>query len=123
VGLNEREAETAGLAFETVVHPFSELDRAIAEGATDGFVKVLVPPGKDRILGASVVGERAGEVIALFALAMKHGIGLDKILGTVFAYPTFAESAKYAAGARRRRHRPERLLGWVERYHAWSRGG
>ncbi len=122
VGLNEREAEAAGIVFETIIHPFSELDRAIAEGATDGFVKVLVPPGKDRILGATVVGERAGEIIALFALAMKHGIGLDKILGTVFAYPTFAEAAKYAAGARRRRHRPERLLGWLARYHTWNRG-
>lgn len=122
VGLNEREAAAAGIAFETVTHPFSELDRAVAEGATDGFVKVLVPPGKDRILGATVVGERAGEIIALFALAMKHGIGLDKILGTVFAYPTFAEAAKYVAGARRRRHRPERLLGWLARYHAWNRG-
>jgi pyruvate/2-oxoglutarate dehydrogenase complex dihydrolipoamide dehydrogenase (E3) component len=106
-----------------VRYDLAGLDRAIAEGATAGFVKVLVPPGKDTILGASVVGERAGETIALFALAMKQGIGLDKILGTVFAYPTFAEAAKSVAGERRKRHKPEKLLDWVERYHRWRRGG
>ncbi len=121
VGLNEREAQAQGIAFETVIHPFSELDRAIAERATEGFVKVLVPPGKDRILGATIVGARAGETIALFALAMKHNIGLDKILGTVFAYPTFAEAAKFAAGARRKRHAPQRILAWLQRYHDWNR--
>lgn len=123
VGLNEREAAAQGIAVEVVTHPFAELDRAIAEGATDGFVKVLVAPGKDTILGATVVGARAGDLIALFALAMKQRIGLDKILGTVFAYPTFAEGAKFAAGARRRRHKPERLLAWMQRYHDWNLKG
>jgi pyruvate/2-oxoglutarate dehydrogenase complex dihydrolipoamide dehydrogenase (E3) component/uncharacterized membrane protein YdjX (TVP38/TMEM64 family) len=123
VGLSEREAAEAGVEVEVVRYPLGELDRAVAEGATAGFVKVLVAPGKDRILGASVVGEHAGETIALFALAMKQGIGLDKILGTVFAYPTFAESAKAIAGERRKRHKPERLLAWAERYHRWRRGG
>lgn len=121
VGINEREAEAQGIAVEVIVHPFSELDRAIAEGATEGFVKVLVPPGKDRILGATIVGARAGDLIAIFALAMKHNIGLDKILGTVFAYPTFAEAAKFAAGTRRKRHKPERALAWLQRYHDWNR--
>ena len=78
-------------------------------------------PGRDRILGATIVGEHAGELIAEFALAMKHGLGLKKILGTVHAYPTWSESAKYAAGAWRRAHMPQRLLAWVERYHAWAR--
>ncbi len=121
VGLNEQQAQAQGIAYEVVTHPFAELDRAIAEAATEGFVKVLVPPGKDRILGATIVGARAGDLIAIFALAMKHGIGLDKILGTVFAYPTFAEAAKFAAGARRKRHQPERLLKWLQRYHDWNR--
>lgn len=123
VGLNEREAAAQGIAVEVVTHPFAELDRAIAEGATEGFVKVLVVPGKDRILGATVVGARAGDLIALFALAMKQNIGLDRILGTVFAYPTFAEAAKFAAGARRKRHKPERLLRWLQRYHDWNLKG
>jgi pyruvate/2-oxoglutarate dehydrogenase complex dihydrolipoamide dehydrogenase (E3) component/uncharacterized membrane protein YdjX (TVP38/TMEM64 family) len=121
VGLNEREAQAQGIAYEAVIHPFAELDRAIAEDATEGFVKVLVPPGNDRILGATIVGARAGDLIALFALAMKHGIGLDKILGTVFAYPTFAEAAKFAAGARRKRHKPEKILRWLQLYHDWAR--
>ncbi len=121
VGINEREAEAQGIAVEVIAYPFSELDRAIAEGATEGFVKVLVPPGKDRILGATIVGARAGDLIAIFALAMKHNIGLDKILGTVFAYPTFAEAAKFAAGTRRKRHKPERALAWLQRYHDWNR--
>lgn len=123
VGLSEAEAEEEGTEVEVVRYELAGLDRAVAEGATAGFVKVLVPPGKDTILGASVVGERAGETIALFALAMKQGIGLDKILGTVFAYPTFAEAAKSVAGERRKRHKPEKLLDWVERYHRWRRGG
>lgn len=123
VGLSEREANDQGIEVEVVKYAFSELDRAVAEGATAGFVKVLVAPGKDRVLGASVVGERAGELVALFALAMKQGIGLDKIMGTVFAYPTFAEAVKFVAGERRKRHKPERLLGWVARYHRWQRGG
>lgn len=123
VGLSEREANDQGIEVEVVKYPFSELDRAVAEGTTAGFVKVLVAPGKDKVLGASVVGERAGELVALFALAMKQGIGLDKIMGTVFAYPTFAEAVKFVAGERRKRHKPERLLGWVARYHRWQRGG
>jgi len=123
VGLSEAEAKEQGTEVEVEKYQLSGLDRAIAEGATAGFVKVLVAPGKDTILGASIVGERAGEMIAVFALAMKHGIGLDKILGTVFAYPTFAEAIKAVAGERRKRHQPQKLLGLAERYHRWQRGG
>ncbi|NOT87614.1 MAG: FAD-dependent oxidoreductase [Lysobacter sp.] len=121
VGINEREAKARKIAVEVIIHPFSALDRAIAEGATEGFVKVLVPPGKDTILGATVVGARAGDLIAIFALAMKQKIGLDKILGTVFAYPTFAEAAKFAAGTRRMRHAPAWALAWLQRYHTLER--
>ncbi len=123
VGLSEAEAKEQGIGVEVVKYDMSELDRAVAEAATAGFVKVLVAPGKDRILGASVVSERAGELIAVFALAMKQGIGLDKILATVFAYPTFAEAVKSVAGERRKRHQPEKLLRLAERYHRWNRGG
>ena len=123
VGLSEAEAKEQGTEVEVVKYELSGLDRAIAEGATAGFVKVLVVPGKDKILGASIVGERAGELIAVFVLAMKHGIGLDKVLGTVFAYPTFAEAIKAVAGERRKRHQPAKLLDLAERYHRWQRGG
>ena len=123
VGLREAEAKEQGTEVEVVKYELSGLDRAIAEGATAGFVKVLVVPGKDKILGASIVGERAGELIAVFVLAMKHGIGLDKVLGTVFAYPTFAEAIKAVAGERRKRHQPAKLLDLAERYHRWQRGG
>ena len=122
VGLSEAEAKQQGTDVEVVKYEMSELDRAVAESATAGFVKVLVTPGQDKILGASVVGERAGELIAVFALAMKQGIGLDKILGTVFAYPTFAEAVKSVAGERRKRHQPEKLLKFAARYHHWKRG-
>ncbi|MFZ2752788.1 MAG: FAD-dependent oxidoreductase [Lysobacteraceae bacterium] len=121
VGINEREAKARKIAVEVIVHPFSALDRAIAEGATEGFVKVLVAPGKDTILGATVVGARAGDLIAIFALAMKQKIGLDKILGTVFAYPTFAEAVKFAAGTRRMRRTPAWALVWLQRYHTLER--
>ncbi len=99
-----------------------ELDRAIAEGATRGCVKVLTVPGKDRILGVTIVGAHAGELIAEYVLAMKHGLGLNKILGTIHTYPTMAEANKYAAGEWKRAHQPKRLLEWVARYHAWERG-
>jgi pyruvate/2-oxoglutarate dehydrogenase complex dihydrolipoamide dehydrogenase (E3) component/uncharacterized membrane protein YdjX (TVP38/TMEM64 family) len=122
VGLSEAEAKTQEIEVEVVKYEMAELDRAVAEDATAGFVKVLVTPGKDKILGASVVGERAGELIAVFALAMKQDIGLDKILATVFAYPTFAEAIKSVAGVRRKRHQPKQLLRLAERYHRWQRG-
>lgn len=122
VGLSEAEAREQGVAFEVTRYDLDDLDRAIADGTARGFVKVLTVPGKDRILGVTIVGEHAGDLLAEYALAMKHGLGLEKILSTVHAYPTLSEANKYAAGAWKRAHAPRRLLAWVARYHAWQRG-
>jgi pyruvate/2-oxoglutarate dehydrogenase complex dihydrolipoamide dehydrogenase (E3) component len=122
VGLNEREAKEKGIAHEVTRYGIDDLDRAIADGVAEGWVKVLTAPGSDRILGATIVGEHAGDLIAEFVLAMKHGLGLNKLLGTIHIYPTLAEANKYAAGAWKRAHAPQRLLGWLARYHAWERG-
>ncbi|MDX9885524.1 FAD-dependent oxidoreductase [Thauera sp.] len=122
VGVNEREARERGIAFELTRYGLDDLDRAIADGADHGFVKVLTVPGKDRILGVTIVGEHAGELLAEFTLAMKHGLGLNKILGTIHTYPTLSEANKYAAGEWKRAHAPQRVLGWLARYHAWRRG-
>ena len=122
VGHNERSAKEAGVAYEVVRYDLGHLDRAVAEGVNRGFVKLLVAPGKDRILGATIVAAGAGEMLAEIVLAMKHGLGLNKILGTIHAYPTLAEANKYAAGEWKKAHKPERLLQWVERYHRWRRG-
>ncbi len=123
VGLNEREAEEQGIAVEVTRYDLDDLDRAIAESETRGFVKVLTPAGgKDKILGATIVGAHAGELLAEYVLAMKYGIGLNKILGTIHSYPTMAEANKFAAGNWKKAHKPESLLKWVERYHAWRRG-
>jgi len=122
VGHNALSAKEAGIAFEVVRYDLSHLDRALAEGANRGFVKLLVAPGKDRLLGATIVADRAGELLAELVLAMKHGLGLNKLLGTIHAYPTLTEANKYAAGEWKKAHKPERLLAWVERYHAWRRG-
>jgi pyruvate/2-oxoglutarate dehydrogenase complex dihydrolipoamide dehydrogenase (E3) component len=121
VGLNEQEAKEQGIAYEVSRYDLAELDRAIIDGATQGFVKVLTAPGKDKILGVTLVGEHAGELIAEYVLAMKHGIGLNRILATLHTYPTFAEANKYAAGVWKKAHKPEMLLRWVERFHAWRR--
>ena len=122
VGLNEQEAKEKNIPYEATVYHIDDLDRAIADGEAHGFVKVLTVPGKDRILGVSIVGEHAGELIAEYVLAMKQGIGLNKILGTIHIYPTLAEANKYAAGNWKKAHAPQRLLAWVERFHAWRRG-
>ena len=122
VGLNEQEAKAQGIAYEITRFELKELDRAITESATDGFVKVLTVPGKDRILGVTLVGEHAGELLAEFVLAMKHGLGLNKILGTIHTYPTWAEANKYAAGEWKRAHAPQGVLRWLQRYHQWRRG-
>ncbi|MBL8329495.1 MAG: FAD-dependent oxidoreductase [Rubrivivax sp.] len=121
VGLSETEAREQGIPFEVTRYGLDDLDRAIADGTAHGFVKVLTVPGKDRILGATLVGEHAGDLLAEFVLAMKHGLGLNKILGTIHTYPTLAEANKYAAGAWKRAHAPQKLLQWVARYHAWER--
>lgn len=121
VGLNEKEARTQQVAYELTRYDISDLDRAIADEAAEGFVKVLTVPGRDHILGVTIVGEHAGELIAEFVTALKHGLGLNKILGTVHAYPTLSEANKYAAGEWKRAHAPKRLLRWVERFHTWRR--
>ncbi len=122
VGLNEQEAKEKGVPHEITTYGLDDLDRAIADGEAHGFVKVLTVPGKDRILGATIVGEHAGDLIAEFVLAMRHGIGLNKILGTIHIYPTLAEANKYVAGNWKRAHAPAAALRWVARYHAWMRG-
>jgi pyruvate/2-oxoglutarate dehydrogenase complex dihydrolipoamide dehydrogenase (E3) component len=121
VGLNEQEAKEQGVAVEVTRYQLEELDRAIADSATHGWVKVLTVPGKDTILGVTIVGVHAGDLIAEYVLAMKHGLGLNKILGTIHTYPTLAEANKYAAGEWKRAHQPVALLKWVERFHAWRR--
>ena len=122
VGLNEADAAARKVPYEATVYPLAELDRALADGRSEGFVKLLTPPGSDRLLGATIVGERAGELIAELVLAMKHGIGLKRLLGTIHVYPTFAEANKQAAGAWRRAHAPQRVLAGLARFHAWMRG-
>ncbi|WP_376876649.1 FAD-dependent oxidoreductase [Albirhodobacter sp. R86504] len=122
VGLSEAEAVEQGIAFEVTHYGIDDLDRAIADGTDAGWVKVLTVPGKDKILGVTIVGAQAGDLIAEFVLAMKHGLGLNKILGTIHIYPTLAEANKFAAGEWRRAHVNPRLLALVERYHTWRRG-
>jgi pyruvate/2-oxoglutarate dehydrogenase complex dihydrolipoamide dehydrogenase (E3) component len=122
VGLNETEAKERGVEYEATIFDLGELDRAIADEAAHGFVKVLTAPGSDRILGATIVGEHAGDLIIEFIAAMKHRVGLNKILGTIHIYPTLAEANKYAAGAWRRAHAPKAVLAGLERLHAWRRG-
>ena len=122
VGLNEREATQQEVAYEVTRYELGELDRAITEDRAHGFVKVLTVPGKDRILGVTIVGQHAGETLAEFVLAMRHGLGLNKILNTIHAYPTWAEANKYAAGNWKKAHAPERVLAWLARYHSWRRG-
>jgi pyruvate/2-oxoglutarate dehydrogenase complex dihydrolipoamide dehydrogenase (E3) component/uncharacterized membrane protein YdjX (TVP38/TMEM64 family) len=122
VGLNEQDAIDKGIDFEITRFEFEELDRAITDSATKGFIKVITPKGKDKILGVTVVSEHAGDLIAEFVLAMKHGLGLNKILGTIHSYPTWAEGNKYAAGEWKRNHAPEKVLNLLEKYHTWRRG-
>ena len=121
VGLSEEEAQQRSIPCEVTRYPLADLDRAIADGEARGWIKVLTRPGSDRILGVTIVGTHAGDLLAEWVLAMKHGLGLNKLLGTIHAYPTLAESAKLTAGVWKRTHAPEGLLHWVARYHAWRR--
>jgi pyruvate/2-oxoglutarate dehydrogenase complex dihydrolipoamide dehydrogenase (E3) component/uncharacterized membrane protein YdjX (TVP38/TMEM64 family) len=121
VGLAEPEAKEKGIAYEVTRYGLDDLDRAIADSAAHGWVKVLTVPGKDRILGVTIVGAHAGELLAEYVLAMKHGLGLNKILGTIHTYPTLAEANKYAAGEWKRAHQPLGLLKWAQRFHDWRR--
>ncbi|MEX0603287.1 MAG: FAD-dependent oxidoreductase [Marinobacter sp.] len=123
VGLSEAEAKAKGVSYEVTRYGLDDLDRAITESENQGFIKVLTPPGKDKILGAVVVGSHAGEILAEFTLAMKHGLGMNKILGTIHPYPTWNESAKYAAGEWKRAHAPQGILKLLEKLHGWRRRG
>ena len=122
VGLNEQEAKEKNIAVEVTRYGIDDLDRAIADSAAQGWVKVLTVPGKDKILGVTIVGVHAGDLLAEYVLAMKHGLGLNKILGTIHTYPTWAEANKYVAGEWKRAHQPVKLLEWVAMFHAWRRG-
>lgn len=120
-GLNEKEAKAQNIPYEVTTYGIDDLDRAIADSEDHGFVKVLTPPGKDTILGVTIVGYHAGDLIAEYVLAMKHGLGLNKILGTIHTYPTMAEANKFAAGVWKKNHAPEGLLKWVQKFHNWRR--
>jgi pyruvate/2-oxoglutarate dehydrogenase complex dihydrolipoamide dehydrogenase (E3) component/uncharacterized membrane protein YdjX (TVP38/TMEM64 family) len=122
VGLNEQEAKEQNIPYEVTKYGIDDLDRAIADSEAHGFVKVLTVPGKDRILGVTIVGAHAADLLAEYVLAMKHGLGLNKILGTIHTYPTMSEANKYAAGEWKRAHVPQRLLAWVKKYHDFKRG-
>jgi len=122
VGLNEQEAKEKNIPYEVTKYGIDDLDRAIADSEAHGFVKVLTVPGKDRILGVTIVGAHAGDLLVEYVLAMKHGLGLNKILGTIHTYPTMAEANKYAAGEWKRAHAPQKLLARVKKFHDWRRG-
>lgn len=121
VGLSEEEAKQQGIAYEVTRYDLDDLDRAIADSEDHGWIKLLTKPGSDKLLGATIVGSHAGDLLAEFVLAMKHGLGLNKILGTIHTYPTLAEGSKAAAGIWKKEHAPEKLLGWVEKLHSWRR--
>jgi pyruvate/2-oxoglutarate dehydrogenase complex dihydrolipoamide dehydrogenase (E3) component len=121
VGLSEDEAQQQGIVVEVTRYGLDDLDRAIADSADHGFVKVLTVPGKDTILGACIVGDHAGDLLAEFVLAMKHRIGLNKLLGTIHIYPTMAEANNHVAGIWKRAHAPKSALRWAERFFAWRR--
>jgi dihydrolipoamide dehydrogenase len=121
VGLNEKDAKEQGIPYEVATYGIDDLDRAIADSEDKGYVKVLTPPGRDTILGVTIVGYHAGDLITEYVLAMKHGLGLNKILGTIHIYPTMAEANKYAAGIWKKNHAPTGLLNFIQKFHAWRR--
>jgi pyruvate/2-oxoglutarate dehydrogenase complex dihydrolipoamide dehydrogenase (E3) component len=121
VGLNETDARENGIEYEVTTYGIDDLDRAIADSEDHGIVKVLTVPGKDKILGVTIVGTHASDIIAEYILAMKHGLGLNKILGTIHIYPSLAEANKFAAGEWKKAHAPENILNWISRYHQWMR--
>jgi dihydrolipoamide dehydrogenase len=122
VGLSESEAKEKNIPHQVTVYGIDDLDRAIADGEAHGFVKVITPPGKDTILGATIVGDHAGDILVEFVTAMKYNLGLNKILGTIHTYPTLGEANKYAAGVWKKANQPTKLLEYVRKFHAWERG-
>lgn len=123
VGLNEKQAREKGIAYEVTVYPLEELDRAITDGEGHGMIKILTVPGKDKILGVTICGHHAGDLLPEFVFAKKYGHGLNDILNTIHVYPTMAEANKYAAGAWKKAHAPQRLLNLMEKFHKFWRGG
>jgi hypothetical protein len=122
VGLNETEAKEKNIPYEAFVYGIEDLDRAIADGEAQGMVKVLVKPGSDKILGATIAGEHAGDLLAEFVAAMRHGFGLNKILGTIHTYPTLVEANKYAAGVWKRSTVTQGQMEVATEYNRWTRG-
>jgi len=122
VGINEQEAVAQNIPYEVTTYNIDDLDRAITDDEAHGFIKVLTVPGKDKILGVTIVGYHAGEIISEYVAAMKHGFGLNKILGTIHIYPTLTESNKFVAGNWKRAHAPEKVMKWLSRFHRWRRG-
>jgi len=121
VGLNEKEAKEQNIPYEVTTYGIDDLDRAIADSEDHGMVKVLTQPGKDKILGVTIMGYHAGDLIAEYVSAMKHGLGLNKILGTIHIYPTMAEANKFAAGIWKKNHAPKGLLNFIRKFHSWRR--
>lgn len=121
VGLNEQQARAQNIAYEVTQYALDDLDRAIVDNEAHGIIKVLTRPGSDKILGVTIVGSYAGETIAEFVSAMKHGLGLNKILGTIHIYPTFAEGNKYVAGRWKQAHAPRGVLKLLKYFHRWRR--
>lgn len=121
VGINEKEAQAQGIDYEITRYGLDDLDRAIADGYDEGFIKILTPKGSDKILGATIVGHHGGDLLAEFTLAMRHNLGLNKILSTIHPYPTMSEGVKYTAGVWKQAHAPQKLLAWVKKYHHWMR--
>ena len=121
VGINEKEAQEKNIAYEVVKYDIGDLDRAIADGENNGFVKILTVPGKDKILGVTIIGPHAGDILGEFVTAMKYKLGLNKILGTIHVYPTISEANKYAAGNWKKAHAPEKILQWLKKFHTWRR--
>ena len=121
INIISRSYKEQKIDYEVTRYDIDDLDRAIADSEAHGFVKVLTMPGKDKILGVTIVGEHAGDLIAEYVLAMKHGLGLNKILGTIHIYPTLAEANKYVAGEWKRAHAPQYLLSLIAKFHTWRR--
>lgn len=117
VGLSTKDAKTKHIPFESTQYGLDDLDRAITDDAAMGFVRVLTVPGKDKILGVTIVGARADDLIAVFVIAMKHDLGLNKVLGTIHAYPTYMEANKFVAGQWKRKQVSAKLLAWLDCYH------
>ena len=121
VGLNEKDAKIQNILYEVTTYDIDDLDRAIADSEAHGFIKVLTVPNKDKILGVTIVGRHAGDLIAEYILAMKYGLGMNKILATIHIYPTLSEANKYVAGNWKKEHLPTFAIKILERFHKWRR--